>query len=160
MCHAVAMQPELLKDLARHQAWADSEHWKTLHANPALLEDAELKKRLNHILQAGSMLATLAQGGTPDPASMKDRDDPAELEAAMVEVNHAIQAALDSVDPTQSITLPRGPQGPFEAPAGVILVQALTHGQHHRGQNAARMRALGVKPPMTDFIYWYAIGRP
>jgi len=39
----------------------------------------------------------------------------------------------------------------------VLLLQALTHSQHHRGQNASRMRELGVTPPMTDFIIWYAI---
>ena len=58
------------------------------------------------------------------------------------------------------IALPRGPKGPFEAPAGVLLLQALTHSQHHRGQNASRMRQLGATPPMTDFVIWYALGGP
>jgi uncharacterized damage-inducible protein DinB len=58
------------------------------------------------------------------------------------------------------IALPRGPKGPFEAPASVLLLQALLHGQHHRGQNAARMRELGAAPPMTDYVVWYALGRP
>jgi uncharacterized damage-inducible protein DinB len=34
------------------------------------------------------------------------------------------------------------------------------HSQHHRGQNAARMRQLGITPPMTDFVVWYALGQP
>jgi uncharacterized damage-inducible protein DinB len=54
----------------------------------------------------------------------------------------------------------RGPKGPFEVPAGVLLLQALTHSQHHRGQNVSRMRQLGATPPMTDFVIWYALGRP
>jgi uncharacterized damage-inducible protein DinB len=58
------------------------------------------------------------------------------------------------------IALPRGPQGPWEAPAGVLLLQAITRSQHHRGQNASRMRQLGAIPPMTDFVIWYALGRP
>jgi uncharacterized damage-inducible protein DinB len=58
------------------------------------------------------------------------------------------------------IALPRGPKEPFEAPAGVLLLQALTHSQHNRGQNASRMRQLGATPPMTDFVIWYAFRRP
>ncbi len=38
-------------------------------------------------------------------------------------------------------------------------MQLLMHSQHHRDQNASRMRALGVEPPMTDFVIWYAAER-
>jgi uncharacterized damage-inducible protein DinB len=34
------------------------------------------------------------------------------------------------------------------------------HSQHHRGQNATRLRELGGEPPMTDLIVWYWKGRP
>jgi|SRR5271157_4591949 len=152
---------ELLKDLARHQVWADAEHWKAIRGNPALLEDAEIRTRLNHMLMAQKMLTTLAAGGQPDPAAIKETAASMdELESAMAKANEALAAALDSAELDRNIALPRGPKGPFEAPAGIILLQALTHGQHHRGQNAARMRSLGVTPPMTDFIIWYALGRP
>ena len=33
----------------------------------------------------------------------------------------------------------------------MLLVQAITHGQHHRGQHASRMRQLGIAPLMPDF---------
>ena len=154
------MDAELLNDLARHQAWADAQHWKTLHANPALLEDAEIRQRLNHILMACRMLTKLARGEAVDPAAMKNVESLEEIETAMGQANEGLAAALGSVDTEKIIPLPRGPKGPFEAPAGVILLQALMHGHHHRGQNASRMRALGVTPPMTDFIFWYALGRP
>ena len=71
-----------------------------------------------------------------------------------------LTSALGSVDLQKMITLPRGPKGPFEAPAGMLLLQAVMHSQHHRGQNASRMRQMGATPPMTDFIIWYALGRP
>jgi uncharacterized damage-inducible protein DinB len=127
------MDAEFLKDLARHQAWADAQHWKTLHANAALLADADIRKRLNHMIMACEMLA------------------------AMTKANAGLAATLGTVNLQKMIKLPRGPKGPFDAPAGVLLLQALTHSQHHRGQNAARMRELGVTPPMTDFVVWYAI---
>ncbi|MGA2170004.1 MAG: DinB family protein [Terracidiphilus sp.] len=147
-------------DLARHQAWADAAHWGALRENPALLEDAEIRKRLNHMVMAMKMLTALARGETPDTAGMKDVESSDELEAAMRQALADLTAALGSVDLRRMIALPRGPKGPFEAPAGVLLLQALLHSQHHRAQNASRMRQLGATPPMTDFIIWYALGRP
>jgi uncharacterized damage-inducible protein DinB len=155
------MDREMLTDMARHQAWADGAHWKALRENPVLLEDGEIRKRLNHMMQAAKMLSTLARGDTPDLAAMKQEIEAAdELEAAMNQANADFTALLASADLDRKIALPRGPQGPFEAPAGVLLMQAATHRQHHRGQNASRMRQLGVTPPMTDYIIWYALGRP
>ena len=154
------MNAEVLLELARHQVWADAAHWNTLRENTALREDAEIRTRLNHMLMALKMLTTLARGETPAPAGMKEIDSIDELEAAMGKAHGDLAAALESADLEKMIALPRGPKGPFEAPAGVLLLQALTHSQHHRGQNASRMRQLGAAPPMTDFVIWYALGRP
>jgi len=155
-----AINAELLQDLARHQAWADTAHWKALRENSALLEDTEIHKRLNHMVMAIRMLTALAQGETADPSGMKDVEPADRLEAAMEKANAALFEAINSVDLQKMIALPRGPRGPWEAPAGVLLLQAITHSQHHRGQNAARMRQLAITPPMTDFAIWYALGQP
>jgi len=154
------MHTETLKEMARHQAWADAAHWKTLRENTALLEDAEIRTRLNHMLIAAKRLTTLARGETPDASALKEIDSIDELQASMGKMNEHLAAMLESADLDKIIALPRGPKGPFEAPAGVLLLQAITHSQHHRGQNASRMRQLGVTPPMTDFVIWYALGRP
>jgi uncharacterized damage-inducible protein DinB len=151
---------ELLRDLARHQAWADTAHWKALRENSALLEDVEIRKRLNHMVMALRMLTALARGEAPDRSSMQDVEAADQLEAALATANADLLDALNTVDLERMIALPRGPKGPFEAPAGVLLLQAITHSQHHRGQNASRMRQLGATPPMTDFVVWYAVGRP
>lgn len=84
----------------------------------------------------------------------------AQLEETMGKANAELLAALNTVDLQKMVALPRGPKGPWEAPAGVLLLQAITHSQHHRGQNASRMRQLGATPAMTDFVIWYALGRP
>jgi uncharacterized damage-inducible protein DinB len=154
------MDVELLKELARYQAWADGEHWKALHANATLLEDAEIRKRLNHMAGAYEMLQILARGEVPDRAAMKDRESVEELQAAMGTAAAGLAATLSSADLQKMIALPRGPKGPFEAPAGVLLLQALLHSQHHRAQNASRMHQLGITPPMTDYVVWFALGRP
>jgi uncharacterized damage-inducible protein DinB len=154
------MDTALLKDLAQHQIWADAKHWELLRGNALLLEDEQIRKKLNHMVMASEMLQALARGETPDVAAMKDRESADELESAMASANERLAAALDTVDLEKTIALPRGPKGPFEAPAGVLLLQAVMHGQHHRGQNASRMRELGATPPMTDFVLWFALGRP
>ncbi|HEY9139634.1 MAG TPA: DinB family protein [Bryobacteraceae bacterium] len=153
------MDIELLRDLAQHQAWADEQHWKVLHENPRLLEDAEIRKRLNHMVTACEMLQTLARGEAPSVAGRKDRESMEELRTAMANAQDGLVKTIGSAVLEGLIALPRGPKGPFKAPAGVLLLQALLHNQHHRGQNAARMRALGVEPPMTDFVVWYAAER-
>jgi uncharacterized damage-inducible protein DinB len=91
---------------------------------------------------------------------MKEIESADELEAALGRANAELIEALDTIDPHKIIALTRGPRGPWEAPARVLLLQAITHSQHHRGQNACRMRQLGATPPMTDFVIWYALGRP
>lgn len=153
------MNAEILHDLARHQAWADAAHWKALHENAALMADPEIRTRLNHMVKAEKMLTALARGETPD-AGAPAIESMDELESAMKTAQTDLVAALQSADVDKVIPLPRGPKGPFEAPVRFLILQALTHSQHHRGQNAARMRQLGVAPPMTDFIVWYALGQP
>jgi hypothetical protein len=74
---------------------------------------------------------------------MKDRESTEELHAAMGKANEGLTEALKSVNPQKMIAMPRGPKGPFEAPAGVLLLQALMHSQHHRVQNASRSGSLG-----------------
>jgi uncharacterized damage-inducible protein DinB len=157
---STAVNAQLLQDLARHQAWADNAHWKALHENSALLEDPEIRARLNHMLMALRTLTALARGETPDPSGMRDVEPTDQLEAALRKANVELIEALDTIDLQEMISLPRGPQGPCDAPAGVLLLQAITHSQHHRGQNASSVRQLGATPPMTDFVIWYALGRP
>ena len=154
------MNADVLLEMARHQAWADAAHWKILRENATLLEDEEIRTRLNHMSMALKMLSSLARGETPDVAGMKEVDSIDDLEVSMGKTHRDLVATLQSTDLDKMIALPRGPKGPFEAPAGVLLLQAITHSQHHRGQNASRMRQLGATPPMTDFVIWYALGRP
>ena len=154
------MNAQILLDMARHQAWADAAHCKMLRENTTLAEDAEIRTRLNHMLMALKMFTTLALGKAPDASGMKEIDSIDELEASMGKAHGDLAATLESADLDKMIALPRGPNGPYEAPAGVLLLQALMHSQHHRAQNASRMRQLGATPPMTDFLIWYASGRP
>lgn len=154
------MNREMLLELGRHQAWADAAHWKALRENGSLVGDSEIRKRLNHMLIALRITTEFARGGQPDPSRMPEIESAGELEAAMQQANAELIETLRTADLEKPVALPRGPRGPFEAPASALLLQAISHGQYHRGQNASRMRQLGATPPLTDFIAWYALGRP
>jgi len=79
-----------------------------------------------------------------DASGLEDIEPADQLEAAHRKANSELLEALNSIDLNKLVALLRGPQGPWEAPAGGLLVQAITHGQHHRSQNASRMRQLGI----------------
>jgi hypothetical protein len=137
---STAVHAQLLQDLARHEDWADNAHWKALHENSTLLEDPEIRARLSHMLMALRTLTALARGETPDPSGMKNVEPPDQLEATPGKANVELIEALDTIDLQKMISLPRGPQGPWDAPAGVLLLQAITPSQNHRGQKASRIR--------------------
>jgi uncharacterized damage-inducible protein DinB len=44
--------------------------------------------------------------------------------------------------------------GRFRNSVGEVLTQLHGHSLYHRGQIALALKALGVQPPVTDFIYW------
>jgi hypothetical protein len=143
-----AIDAELLQDLARHQAWADTAHWKALHENATLLEDPEIRKRLNHMLMALRMLTALARGETPDPSGLRDIEPTDQLEASLEKANVELSQALNTIDLQKTIALPRGPQGQWEAPAGVLLLQRVPGLPRAwltptRGTRAARSRTDG-----------------
>jgi uncharacterized damage-inducible protein DinB len=48
----------------------------------------------------------------------------------------------------------------FQPTTQEALLQMVMHSQHHRGQNALRLRELGGTPPMTDFLIWVGKGYP
>jgi len=146
--------------MARYQRWADEEHWRALRQNVTLLDDEDIRKRLNHMVMASQGLCGLARGEPPEPGAFKELDSAEALETAMQKAGQVMEEMLASSDLEKIIAVPRGPKGPFNAPVGILLLQALMHSQHHRGQNTARMRELGAKPPMTDFVIWYALGMP
>lgn len=43
---------------------------------------------------------------------------------------------------------------------GETILQAVTHSTHHRAQANARLRTLGVEPPIIDYIGWLWLERP
>lgn len=153
-----------LSDLYRHQAWADALHVQAVAAHPALRDDDAVRRRLAHILTVQRYFLWMA-------GDRRQSFVPPSAEAVAYQAGwkHMVRAyhddAIAFVDAVPAPRLAEPLDNPF-APtwAGAVtlgesLLQCVMHSQYHSGQNATRLRELGVDPPMTDLIAWYWSGR-
>jgi uncharacterized damage-inducible protein DinB len=111
--------------------------------------------RLNHILGATSVwLARVTATAMPfgvNPTFTADE--------LRVQLQHAHDGWLSFLQTQTDADVPRiiyytNLKGqPFSSPLGDILTHLPLHGQHHRGQVNADLRAAGVAPPVIDFIH-------
>jgi len=163
--HAVVKT--LLVDLARHQSWADAEHWHALEACRPAIEDPGVRARLHHLHQVQRAFLWLAAGNEVSsfkPTTVDDFPSTARLreyaEASSRPFAEFVAAVTE--DRLQAhIELPFFAKVPtFSVTVAEALLQAMTHSQWHRGQNATRLRELGGEPPTVDLIIWYLKERP
>jgi len=153
-----------LEELYAHQEWADAEHWRAFEAHAPALADKAIRERLLHIHQvqyayvwiAGTRAAQFEFKKIEDFPTMADlkqyaRRGHAQM-IAMVKAAH--EAKLE-----ETLEIPWF-KPPLKVSVRHALLQAAMHSHYHRGQNATRLRELGVAPPTTDFILWVRDGKP
>lgn len=160
----------LLQDLYRHLEWADASVWRLVLDSPAAVADAELRERLGHI--HATQLAFLDVWTRRQIGRYQDARFPgtAELYAwarpyyAQV---HTVLAALADADLAAPAPVPwarffRQHTGdePAVTTLGETLFQVTSHSTYHRAQVNTRLRALGVEPPLVDYIAWLWQRRP
>jgi len=160
MPHTVS---SLLTDLYRHQEWADAELWRAVAACPATTTDKALLERWHHIhlvQRAFLSIVTRRAVELTKPDEFKDAGALRNYGRAYhTEAIPLVQALTpDRLD--EMLTLPWFKDPPIHVSVSEALLQAVMHSQHHRGQNATRLRELGGEPPMTDYIGWLWKGRP
>ena len=80
---------------------------------------------------------------------------------------HGFLAALEPSQLDAPVTLPWASradalisQAPTDPTMAETVMQVALHSTYHRGQINARIRELGVDPPLTDFIAWVWAGKP
>lgn len=156
----------MLRDLYRHQEWADAEIWRACEAHPGAMADPELWVRQHHIHLVQQAFLHIVRGEDASTLTFRKAEEysgPAELKHE-AQRHHAAFATL--VDKATEEILERGLVIPwFQDPPLTLttreaLLQAAMHSQHHRGQQSARLRALGGTPPLLDYIFWIWKGRP
>jgi uncharacterized damage-inducible protein DinB len=155
----------LVFDLLAHQAWADAEHWRALGAHPSAQDDPALRNRLHHLhLVQRAFTWTVGDRSTPFEGS-KPEDFP--TFAALMSFAREGHAGFDRLLPgltesrlREKVAIPWFKDPPLTLTVGEALTQCAMHSQWHRGQNATRLRELGITPPTIDLIVWYWKGRP
>jgi uncharacterized damage-inducible protein DinB len=158
-------QREWLHDLYRHQEWADAEHWRAIGSFDPARQDEVIRKRLHHIhLVQHAFEWSVGDRKTPptftkpdDFASFESLRDYARSFHSRVE---PFFSALADDRLSASIPMQWFKDPPLSISVAEALTQCVMHSQHHRGQNAARLRELGAVPPTTDYIVWLWKGRP
>jgi uncharacterized damage-inducible protein DinB len=158
-------QKRWLHDLYRHQEWADAEHWRLLAAFEPARNDEGIRKRLHHIhMVQHAFVWIVGDRGTPFEISKLDEFATFEALGEYARRYHRHVGPLFETltdDRLQaSIDMPWFEDPPLSITVAEALTQCAMHSQHHRGQNAARLRELGGAPEDTDYIVWLWKGRP
>jgi uncharacterized damage-inducible protein DinB len=158
------MANEWLRDLYAHQAWADAEHWNAIGAHPGAREDGAIRQRLHHIhFVQHAFLWTV--GARDRPFSVTKPDDFTSFDrlreyAREYHVQLPVLRDLTDARLAEPVSIVWFKDPPLTITVAEALTQCVMHSQHHRGQNAVRLRELGGEPPATDLIYWMWKGRP
>lgn len=150
-------------DLFAHQQWADSVHWRALAAHPDALNDDAVRRRLHHIHQTQRRFLDVWKGNKswpPPPEPMPPiqivrRDARAYYRELGEFLDGDASKRLDDV-----LRVPWFPDPQRPIRLSETMQQVVLHSEHHRGQNAIRLRELGGAMPPTDYIYWILEGRP
>jgi uncharacterized damage-inducible protein DinB len=152
-----------LTDLVAHMAWADAAHWRAVVAHDTACDDRTLRERLHHIHLVQHYFHSVVADG---PFTMTRPADFLTLESLRqygrdgLEALRFVTGTLDPATADSARPIPWFTDPPLELTVSQALVQAAMHSQHHRGQNAVRLREIGAEPPATDMIVWWWKGRP
>jgi uncharacterized damage-inducible protein DinB len=152
-----------LSDLFAHQEWADSAFWKAAAAHPGALEDPALRTRLHHIHSVQRAFLDVWHGRPrrPPPAESYPSIDALREDARRYYAELSDFLAKDAPARLEErLNVPWFPEPQRPITLAETMHQVVMHSQHHRAQNATRLRELGAIPPMTDYIVWVLDGRP
>lgn len=156
---------EWLRDLYRHQEWADAEHWRLIAGHAAAHDDEAICKRLHHIhlVQHGFLWMV---GDRTAPFPFTRHTDFASFDALRAyarDYHSRVEPYFETLTEDRLNTVIdilwfKDP--PLSISVAEALTQCMMHSQHHRAQNATRLRELGGTPENTDYIVWLWKGRP
>lgn len=154
---------ELLRDMLRHREWADATQLTAVAAHGPAARDAAILHRLHHTIQVQRHFLSVV-GGYPDErlpevSVLRGVEDLVSHAKATHDWERTYVANVSDVALGRIVEVPL-PGAHLRISLAQVLAQSAMHSQHHRAQNALRLRELGGEPPTTDLIVWYMFGRP
>lgn len=153
-------------ELYRHQEWADAVVWRAVTASDAASNDKRVRDLLAHLhMTQHAFFARWTEG------EFKYRDAASFTTAREVldyarDYHSSVHTFVDGVrvemleTPMPMPWAARFKKDPVVTTLRETLMQVPMHSTYHRGQANARLRELGVDPPLTDYIAWIWLGRP
>lgn len=160
------------RDLFGHMEWADALVCRAVLASPDASADAKICDVLQHYgITQRAFLALWRQVDLDFRSFMTEPRDPAATAASMQryyeKLNRWLEESGEAQQQQQTLMVPwaamleqRLGRQPERVSIGESMVQVAMHSAHHRAQVLARLRAVGVEPPLVDFIAWAWLGRP
>ena len=161
----------LLRELIRHMEWADAEVWRAVLGHEPAFNDVRLKNLLTHLHVVQRLFLILWTKQPLDPASAQPSfatlgDLRAWALTSYPESNRflgTVDASMlkDVVEMPWARSLEAQLGRPIAMPTlGETIQQVASHSTYHRGQINARLREVGGRPPLVDYIAWIMFGRP
>jgi len=141
---------ELLRELFQYQAWADEQIIAGVKAHPGAAQDPEILKALHHMIGVQRFFLSQIEGREFDYE--REKEVPSNIEAFDQLRPDAVAVDFNAMD--FDAVLDRPPLDKMRPTVRTALMQVVLHSQHHRGQVASRLRALGGTPPTVDYILW------
>lgn len=154
----------LLHDMLAHREWADATSVAALTAHDRARGDGAVIRRIHHTILVQRRFLALTGGlGDFELPSVDRFSTVADLVTharATHDAEREFVSGLDESALGEIIEIPFPPPTPLRLARWQALAQSAMHSQHHRAQNATRLRELGGEPPTTDLILWYWLQRP
>jgi len=154
---------DVLSDLFAHQQWADSVHWRALAAHSGALEDEAIRKRLHHLHSVQRGFLNIWKGTPRRPVPPESFPSMEALRQDVKTYYRELAEFLAGEAPLrlhESLRVPWFPDPQRPIRLSETMYQVVIHSEHHRAQNATRLRELDGAMPVTDYIVWILEGRP
>jgi uncharacterized damage-inducible protein DinB len=166
---------EALLESFRHDAWANRELLDFCRAlSPEQLDASasgsfgSIRETFNHIVLAHARYLRRLAGSAPAWVDTPGGGDPGDTDPESIDLA-VLRARLDELEPLweQLLAEPVDAErvlllddGAYQARAGVLVAQALHHGNSHREQICAVLTGAGLQPPgLQAWEYADATGR-
>jgi uncharacterized damage-inducible protein DinB len=156
--------PETLRDLLRHEAWADAKLLRALGNCRGAWDDSAIQDKLHHSHGVQMVYLTLIQD---QPLNLEKLQRPFcsfdELRTSVLEYHSSVFRLFESLtsdDLERAVVLNVPGHEARRNSVREAFLQVVTHSHYHRAQLATRLRELGGDPPLTDFIVLVWGGRP
>ena len=145
----------MFRELYDHMAWADAALLHAARQHPASMEDEELRRVLHHtVLVQQAYLHMLWDCPFELDQAMQPPASFDELETRFRDAHSEQIARLAKVQPSDLGRMVDVPRFSLRFSVAQGLMQVVMHSQAHRAQCATRLRTLGGKPPILDYIAW------